>query len=278
MPLFFFLSGYVSKNQASFVHIKKYFIALLIPFFSWAIISPFYYQSISTGSDIDILQNIKTTLVYPDHGLWFLYVLFVIHLLNYLKSKTSLIYVFVSLVVLMGLSYIIGLQNILGLKTIVIFSIYFFLGQYTNKHSSVSDPIFNKYFYIFLVLFIFFGYFWHRTDNVNLLSINLNALATFLYRYWVAFLGIFAFYGAFSFVDFNKLAYLGKHTLVIYILNSYFMPFLTWLNFSDFYIINLFFSTAIIITTSLIVEFFLEKTKLTSLVLLGKNKYSINAK
>ena len=54
---------------------------------------------------------------------------------------------------------------------------------------------------------------------------------------------------------------------------SFHMPFFKWLNFSDFYIINLFFSSIIIIFISLIFQLFFEKTKLIFLILLGKNKY-----
>lgn len=278
MPLFFFLSGYVSKNKISVINLKKYFVALIIPFISFAIISSLYigYQGIE--DNYRVAHNIIKTLIYPDNGLWFLYVLFVIHILNYIASRTSILYVILIIVFITAISKVLDSQNVLGLRTIVIFSIYFFLGKYVFKNSEVITRNCSKFYVVLLIIFVCFGYFWHRTDNIYLLSINLSSVASFLYRYFVGLLGIFAFYGLFNKIKISKLALLGQHTLIIYVLNSYFMPFLKWLDFSNIYIIHLIFSTIIIIVLSLIFEYFIEKSKILSFLLLGKNNYFLNAK
>ena len=71
MPLFFFISGYLTcKSKPDSNMLIKRAKQLLIPFIVWALISPI---SIHQKLDLTYTSNV---LLYPDNGLWFLYNLF----------------------------------------------------------------------------------------------------------------------------------------------------------------------------------------------------------
>lgn len=82
MPLFFFLSGYVSalkyegickKNALTFI--KKKFLSLLVPFFTWGI---FFNLLLSRFTISDCPLQLKLLVMHPARGLWFLFTLFII--------------------------------------------------------------------------------------------------------------------------------------------------------------------------------------------------------
>lgn len=67
MPLFLFISGYLScRGSFKSWKIRKRALQLLLPFVTWALISPFLTSKAFT----------IRPLLYPDSGLWFLYNLF----------------------------------------------------------------------------------------------------------------------------------------------------------------------------------------------------------
>ena len=75
MPLFMFISGYLSFNKnINYIWLKNRFISLVIPFLSWIILG--YYIS-GSYKQITLFQKIKDILLTPDNGgMWFLWVLF----------------------------------------------------------------------------------------------------------------------------------------------------------------------------------------------------------
>ena len=84
MPLFFFVSGYLAnKGRWDRNLIPKRAIQLLLPFVTWAFISPL----LKTGT-FDLNSSIQT-LVYPDNGLCFCIICFSILQFSMLQNMCS---------------------------------------------------------------------------------------------------------------------------------------------------------------------------------------------
>lgn len=109
MPIFFILSGYLYQIKYSKYHkqgsqkfIKSKFTSLMLPYFSYSIISYiginicFHINKLATlltkagyssSSPLDSFYQIITYEGSMDKHLWFLYSLFIIFLINYLTKK-----------------------------------------------------------------------------------------------------------------------------------------------------------------------------------------------
>ena len=72
MPLFFFISGYLTPNIIYINWIKNRFFRLFMPFVLWASINSFIRCD---GVD-DFINRFLRVFVYPDTGLWFLLVFY----------------------------------------------------------------------------------------------------------------------------------------------------------------------------------------------------------
>ena len=82
MSLFMFISGLAvsySKTEINYDWLRKRFFNLIIPFFTWGII-PFFFNKNWSG----FFSSMKELLISPDHGLWFLLVLFEISCLLFI--------------------------------------------------------------------------------------------------------------------------------------------------------------------------------------------------
>lgn len=74
MPLFMALSGYVCcRPDPEWALLRRRTFQLLVPFLSWALLEAALHGRLS---------DFPLTLLYPDRGLWFLYVLFVVTVLH----------------------------------------------------------------------------------------------------------------------------------------------------------------------------------------------------
>lgn len=82
MPLFLFISGYLSAYIYRYTDLKKRARQLLLPFTAYAIISPRIYR-LFNGERIESINDYITnhliqSFIYPEKGLWFLWALFFI--------------------------------------------------------------------------------------------------------------------------------------------------------------------------------------------------------
>lgn len=83
MPLFMAISGYCSyKPSVSLANIRKRFFQLVIPFFAWPIV--WYVMKMNFSGVTDFYMHLPLN---PDTGLWFLYILFLISLVDFVRSK-----------------------------------------------------------------------------------------------------------------------------------------------------------------------------------------------
>lgn len=219
MPLFFFVSGYLAnKGRWDRNLIPKRAIQLLLPFVTWAFISPL----LKTGT-FDLNSSIQT-LVYPDNGLWFLYNLFlyssIFNVAEYVQHRFG-----VKHWILVG-----SLYGVLGVLTIVFHTkfncaqlcyhiVFYAAGYYYRQfkkealNSSTSICVMGGGFVITVPFWV--------TNGAPLLYewINLGGAFAYAYRYGVQFVGMMLFYGLgrkFLVKEIPILQKLGASTLGIY--------------------------------------------------------------
>lgn len=275
MPLFFFLSGYVNyKTKASFSipFLKKRFISLMIPFFSWSIISILIYNS--------KIESILNKFIYPDTGYWFLPILFysmivlAISSYNrkfdiYILSGFSII--FIALDINYSIKYF-GF-NLLA-KCFPFFVLGYFISEYKDRFL-IIDRLLWKFF----MLFFFIGIaFWMRKEPPLFYTyINFGSLFSFGYKFAVAILGIFFFFGLFRrFLSLNisKLEWLqliGRHSLTIYLIHFFFLRFFEIINIKGFYYFNILLFGILSIGLCLGINYLISLNQPLSFILLGKS-------
>ena len=83
MPLFMAISGYCSyKAFVEWLVVKKRFLQLVVPFICWPLVW-YLIKMDFTG----ITDYYLALFIFPDRGLWFLFVLFLITLIEYFRNK-----------------------------------------------------------------------------------------------------------------------------------------------------------------------------------------------
>lgn len=138
MPLFFLISGFLAhKGKYDGFLVKKRFVQCIIPFVSWAFLSPIFESGV-----FDIERTIKV-LTYPDNGLWLLYNLFFYCLVFNLSERLSnqkfkqeyvLLTICVILYALMAL-----LHTKLNVTQICWYLPFFAMGYYIHKYPSILN-------------------------------------------------------------------------------------------------------------------------------------------
>nr|WP_314289279.1 acyltransferase family protein [uncultured Capnocytophaga sp.] len=229
MPLFMFLSGYVSFNKRREINLGRRFRVLVIPFFVWFFISVAYHGYIF---DIDKIFFYLSKLIYePTRGMWFLWLLFWECFLLYIALKINKNH---------HLWIMIGLWGILifthritgthrpyyGLPELCWYSIYFILGYVVHLYYSKVIKTLRSIGWCNLVLFPCL-LFWEIDENMYFLySIRL---------YLLAFTGITASYILWEWLCHwdskakKILAYLGGISLEIYVTHYYFRFITTYI-------------------------------------------------
>lgn len=88
MPLFMAISGYCSyKAVVGMEMVCKRFWQLIIPFFSWPVV--WYVMKMNFSGIADYYSRL---LLFPDTGLWFLFILFLIVIVDYVRCRIAKIY------------------------------------------------------------------------------------------------------------------------------------------------------------------------------------------
>lgn len=286
MPLFMFVSGYVTKYKSNIDF--KYFLTkktkhLIVPFFFWAIFGCLIYN-------INIITTIKKLYFDPsDGGLWFLSTLFslsvIICILNIISYKIKInFYILIGIFSLLFLCIgAICKTNILGIRSISWYYIFYvsgiILNQYENK--KIITILYNNVYWEFF-LFVILAYFFSRNFSANDHSI-ISKLFFFAKKILIAFLGIMSSYFLckkyLSYKDnlfiriFSKI---GQKTLGIYAIQFIVIKFLTKYNIFNIFgyncdiTIHIIFDFIIAAIISYYMTLIIEKNKITSKILLGK--------
>lgn len=290
MPLFIMISGYLSYNSLNKNSLKETFISkfksLIIPLFFWSII-PF----IINLEFYSIIESLKLFIAVFSTNLWFLWSLFYINILVKLINKYFKDNIFIYI-----LSFLITfiLPNTFVIKYFNIqFSLYsflyfYFLIGYFYKKYNLEDKL-NKLFniktliintIIFILLLIPFS----TNDYIYVSGINIignyKQLFIDLYRYLLGLLGSIELLLLIKLLLpkikdnlKDKLLYLGKNTLGIYIISSIIHPYLLPIITKDLANINylfIFIESIIILIISIIIIELIKKNKFLSKYLLGE--------
>ena len=290
MPLFIMISGYLSYNSLNKNSLKETFISkfksLIIPLFFWSII-PF----IINLEFYSIIESLKFFIAVFSTNLWFLWSLFYINILvklinKYFKDNIFIYILSILITFILPNTFVIKYFNIqFSLYSFLYF--YFLIGYFYKKYN-LEDKL-NKLFniktliintIIFILLLIPFS----TNDYIYVSGINIignyKQLFIDLYRYLLGLLGSIELLLLIKLLLpkikdnlKDKLLYLGKNTLGIYIISSIIHPYLLPIITKDLTNINylfIFIESIIILIISIIIIELIKKNKFLSKYLLGE--------
>ena len=249
MPLFMFLSGFVSYKATTWKSVGKRFLQLIVPFFCYNVIAFFVDSSAGISLREFAVFNLRIIL-RPDLGLWFLWVLFFIHTLF-----------------------------------IFWYFIFFSAGVYIRpfsqtKHVGLDQGLLTGSAVLFPVCVYFFRLQTCITPPLQVLpGIDLEPYLSIFYRLWVAALGIVLFYEIFKWTVTVGTSYcakiliaLGRETLGLYfvhclIINLAIAPFVSGLGLIPVWTVL---TIGVVLTAvSYLIVKLLRRNHLTRLLVLG---------
>lgn len=293
MPLFMFLSGlvtYKKERQLDFLWLKTKFFCLVIPFLSWMLL-PFMFNRGWKGGLIVYLKNV---IMNPDNANWFLWILFLMCLINCLSTQLSTrlrIEHSEIIVVLIVLFLGIVKMSYFGVPLLRQHAKFYFTGYYISKYKSkiwkptlILGAICGTVWIFAVPYWRFLGDYPFKPLLENLLvgvvgDVDWRYQLLYItcievYNTILSFGGIFLTFtvvfvlekviGNIKLLNYS-LSYLGKNTLEIYVIHSYFLGVTHGFNSTIRVIID--FCICIFITITIILCF--QKNKVSTL-LFGK--------
>lgn len=142
MPAFMAVSGYLSyrgnKSAVTWYNVWQRtidkFKRLVIPFVFWSVPLFFIYANVG-----NVLEYVR----YPNLGLWFLWVLFFIVVLQLIVNKISallnvnenLLICLVGIILVIGQFFMVD-PKLFGYEYVAFYYIYYFVGYFINKYAS----------------------------------------------------------------------------------------------------------------------------------------------
>lgn len=252
MPLFMFISGSLVYNPERSLNIQwlvKKFKTVAIPFIVWI---PIVYVADNMYESMSFEDYLMHVMERPDYAKWFLWVLFLLHLLmfilmfmrnclNYVfdeklepQNKQLFIecglYVFIEFFLLPVLNSVVP---ILGIGMCRWYFNFYFLGYICNKLNFIQKACEWRKRLIVVPLFMCSAMYWERTGNVFIARDWLDVIIQYpkmvsliirVYKYLVPSLGIFSVFGLLTYLPARIckfLAFLGVHTMPIYLIHVY---------------------------------------------------------
>lgn len=288
MPFFIFLSGFVSFGtfDGSKAKLVKRFKSLIIPFWCWFLISyvfSWFIFYLKGGSQPDFLKSIVEVLKSPDHGLWFLWVLFLNILVLYVSLKITRKYEEVVLLVFFAMiNVLVPLTGftLLGIGSLMKLLLFFSIGYILNKHASKLQKTLSVTGFLSLLIYPLLVAFWSRSAIPTFAEYITTAhpvksVILWVYNQAVPLTGILATYKLFDlivkyeFILKDSLISLGRISLEIYSTHFYFFAFTYLLAFIPLNLrISLTFIVALVGT--LLIQWLLKKSVWISFLLYGK--------
>lgn len=255
MPLFIFISGYLSKKSVK--SNKKIVEKLLIPYLFFNVV---WYIGvyIVTGKNM-------FSIFYPGWTLWYLISLFFWRIsLKYLTKIKYIIPISFALGLLIGLDSI-G-ENFLSISRTIVFLPFFLMGFYTDEKSLKKINNMNKGIGLLIVIvFILVGMYIAKDQMVNYKFLynsnayytnNLSILEGLLFRSILYIFSIILSIGVINLVSSEKMFYskYGKNTMNVYVFHIYLIVVI--LNFIPRWDISIL-SNIIIMISPLVIMFIL---------------------
>jgi fucose 4-O-acetylase-like acetyltransferase len=233
MPLFMFISGFVSynsllKNTFSDFFMKK-FTSLLYPFILFSIFFVYYFNKTN-----GLLSSISFIIHSPGDVYWFLYILFVLSILFYILIRINNFNKFLASVIYVSILLIPSYDY--GLSLIKNMSVYYLLGMFTYIKKEKIKSIIKKYTIrknkiILLSLFLLSGFLYHKHNNFyyeffGIMSVYIK-LFIYMIKFFLALVGIGVSFLVASFLSELNIQFISeigiKYTLHLYILHYYFL-------------------------------------------------------
>lgn len=199
MPLFMFVSGYVSYKAVEWGVVKKRAIQLLIPFFSYIFLK--YGMDIVFGdADCSLPVFLLHAILRPDAGLWFLWALFYITILFIACRKISMRIhvkewiVFLVMAAMLNGIVVLGHVKIFGFHWIAWYFIFYSVGAFW-RDCSVRRPNHRNDVAIFVCSFVLFAmmvpfFRMHNEAPTFYQWIDLVPYFPIIYRIVIGFTGI----------------------------------------------------------------------------------------
>lgn len=253
MPLFFFLSGIVFKENfpSYWSFVKKSFKTIMLPYFLFAVLTYFFWflkEHTTHNTMHDFLQQIYGIFygngnggyLYFNVALWFLPCLFLARIGFAAITRISTQMRFL-LPVLFGLSiigYVLStyysfLKLPFGMETAFTAIVFFGLGFLLKKKEQIFQFV-QKYniavFFIGLIVLMSLAFLNYQQFGAQI-DLRVNRLNNYFLFYFAAMAGIFCWI-AFSMIlkRNNILEYIGQRTMILfvwhYLLYSYFTDFM----------------------------------------------------
>ena len=288
MPAFMAMSGFVAyrpnrslgmgiSNCISTIY--RRFLQLVIPFVIWTLILLVIKSGLTLG-------NIKLYLFYPDKGLWFLWVLFIINVFFFLGSwvaerlKIKEEYLIVGIGLLLAGIMVVFDFRLLGFQFIAYYYLFYSLGYFLNKY---NDRLVTKKKVVIVILslvWLVLAWFWNMHELPGFLNeIPIpHTLMQYFYRFVTAAIAIYVLISVFPLIlngenSFNHpFVKLGTISLGIYTTHFIFIGRIVKLcsswGLNDIFVIISSFIIALL--GSWLIVWLLSKWKITARLLLGK--------
>jgi len=289
MPLFMFLSGYVSC--ISFKGSNKQLISrlrtLLLPFCSWFLFSYFFNWATHFNKQQqlpDFSLELILLLRSPDRGLWFLWVLFFNYLFLYLSIKITKKHPVIILLVFFILINTLNtfFHPIAGMASTGWHLLFFIAGYAVKQYNVIETKFFNKLCYLSLLLFPVAIYFWHRNNSLQLSTllkngIDIQNIINYAYGLFVPTTGILMSFTIIQTVNrlskyFKKFfLYTGKISLELYTTHFYFFSLLFLINSIEINF-RIMITFTIVLLLTIITQRFIKTSKLASFIFYGKKR------
>ena len=260
IPLFMFISGVLVYNPNRKIDEKwlwKKVKTLVIPFISWIFITYFLRREYVNRSIIEVFKEV---IASPDNAMWFLWILFLLHVITFVMYRTidGIKFVVekicdksrfflnsVNVEVLLEILFFAIFQwhilpllakiKILGIGMCVWYYHFYFLGFILMRLGFIQRLIKARCRFALVPAFILAALTWKRIqphfiymEQVEKVIGNVYWIKIFetVYNYLVPILGIFAVFSIVTiFNDKIKLilGFLGRYTLEIYAIHVFFL-------------------------------------------------------
>lgn len=244
VPFFIFISGFLNKNREFKVVMLHKFRTVLYPFIYWSILYFIFMLAFIFFFNYELLSNHynsilyiflgsgKNSVVYPNVTLWFLALLFSVHLLHcfFLILPKNLLFILVLLSSMFG----VGLSSLslsLPYQFDSAFTLYpfFYLGCFLSrcKNSKLfGNDNTSGWFLLIFFVFIIFG-FALSFNNIKIDTAS-NIIGDPIVFYCSATASILGFFVLSKIIRFHFLTYLGQNSMIflifhlpcIYIING----------------------------------------------------------
>lgn len=193
MPAFMAVSGYLSyRKNKPLGGIVRRFKQLVVPFVLWTLVWIALKDQLTCNTFFDYI-------IYPDHGLWFLWVLFLINVVFAWGCKISDAFRVRQDIILLGLCmFFIFLMvlfdiRIFGFQLLAYYLIFYSFGHFLHKYEKKIVTSSNCVIIILAMIWLVLAWFWQMHDLPSFLS-KLpipNNLISYVYRFVTALIAVY---------------------------------------------------------------------------------------